>query len=197
MPDDGSGDAAQKPANRLLCDDCLATPRPWQEGRAALVYRGTGRRLALMLKHGDRLDLVPALGEWLAQAALPLLRPGMVVVPVPVHLRRLLGRKYNQAEMLARPVARAHGLVHLPGGLHRLRHTPMQDHGSVGDRFANVEGAIAVPAGMAAALRGRPVLLVDDVMASGATLSASAAALAAAGAGPVSILVLARAVKDT
>ncbi|UFS65890.1 double zinc ribbon domain-containing protein [Paracoccus denitrificans] len=196
LPGDGYGDGGDEAAGLLVCDDCIAMPRPWQQARAALVYRGAGRRLALMLKHGDRLDLAPALGGWVARAALPLLRPDAVVVPVPVHLRRLLRRKYNQAEMLSRRVARTHGLAHLPGALRRLRHTPMQDHGSVRDRFANVEGAIAVPARMAPRLQGRPVLLVDDVMASGATLAASAQALAAAGAGPISVVVLARAVKD-
>ncbi|MCJ1900819.1 MULTISPECIES: double zinc ribbon domain-containing protein [Paracoccus] len=196
LPGDGAGDAGDAAAGLLVCDDCLGLQRPWQQGRAALVYRGSGRRLALMLKHGDRLDLAPALGGWVARAALPLLRPDAVVVPVPVHLRRLLKRKYNQAEMLSQHVARAHGLAHLPGALRRLRHTPMQDHGSVGDRFANVDGAIGVPARMVPRLRGRAVLLVDDVMASGATLAASAQALAAAGAGPISVVVLARAVKD-
>ncbi|WP_082658127.1 ComF family protein [Paracoccus sp. MKU1] len=196
LPGDGIGNAGEEEAGLLICDHCLAMPRPWQQGRAALVYRGSGRRLALMLKHGDRLDLAPALGDWVARAALPLLRPGAVVVPVPVHLRRLLKRRYNQAEMLSQRVARAHGLAHLPGALRRLRHTPMQDHGSIGDRFANVEGAIAVPARMARHVQGRAVLLVDDVMASGATLAASAEALRAAGAGPISVVVLARAVKD-
>ncbi|SIQ52535.1 Predicted amidophosphoribosyltransferases [Paracoccus thiocyanatus] len=197
LPGDGTGDAGDAAAGLLICDECLAMPRPWQQGRAALAYRGTGRRLALMLKHADRLDLAPALGDWVARAALPLLRPDAVVVPVPVHLRRLLRRKYNQAEMLSQRVARAHGLAHLPGALRRLRHTPMQDHGSVGDRFANVDGAIGVVARMVPRLRGRAVLLVDDVMASGATLAASAQALATAGAGPISVVVLARAVKDT
>ncbi len=197
LPCEGSGDAADEAAGLLVCDDCLAMPRPWQQGRAALTYRGTGRRLALMLKHGDRLDLVPALGNWVARAALPLVQPDTVVVPVPVHLRRLLKRKYNQAEMLSRQVARVHGLQHLPGALRRLRHTPMQDHGSVDDRFANLKDAIAVPGRMVPRVEGRAVLLVDDVMASGATLSASAKALMGAGAGPISVVVLARAVKDT
>lgn len=189
-------DTAEGVANLLTCDECLRVRRPWRHGRAALAYRGAGRKLALMLKHGDRLDLAPALGDWVARAALPLVRPGMVVAPVPLHLRRLVRRKYNQAEMLSRRVARAHGLAHMPGLLRRLRHTPMQDHGSVGDRFANVADAIAVAGPLVPQVQGRPVLLVDDVMASGATLAASAEALLAAGSGPVSVVVLARALKD-
>lgn len=178
-----------------LCDDCLATPRPWRRGRAALVYAGTGRRLTLALKHGDRVDLAPVLGRWLATAAAPLVVPGMLVVPVPIHPRRLFKRKYNQAALLGAQVARAHRLPLLPGALIRVRHTPMQDHGSVADRFANVDGALAVPAAMRARIRDRPLLLVDDVMASGATLAAAAGVLSQAGGGPVSVAVLARAVK--
>lgn len=177
----------------LACDDCLVRARPWRQGRAALVYAGSGRRLVLALKHGDRPDLAPALGRWLAAAAAPLIRPEAVVVPVPLHPRRLLARKYNQAALLGAAVARAHGLRLDAAALRRTRHTPMQDHGSVADRFANVEGAIEVAP--RARLEGRPVLLVDDVMASGATLGAAAEALVAAGAGPVSVAVLARAVK--
>ncbi|CAM3281672.1 Predicted amidophosphoribosyltransferases [Paracoccus aminovorans] len=197
LPGDGLEDAADEAAGLLVCDDCLAVQRPWLRGRAALAYRGTGRKLALMLKHSDRLDLAPVLGDWVARAAQPLVRPDMLVVPVPVHLRRLLKRKYNQAELLAQRVARAHGLAHRPQLLRRIRHTPMQDHGSVADRFANVDGALVVPARMAPLVEGRAVLLVDDVMASGATLAAAAEALRAAGAGPISVVVLARAVKDT
>ena len=181
----------------LVCDECLHVTRPWLRGRAALAYTGTGRRLALMLKHGDRLDIAPALGDWVARAATPLVRPDMIVAPVPAHLRRRMSRKYNQAEILAQRVARVHDLVHAPLLLRRLRHTPMQDHGSVGDRFANLEDAIDVPQRMVPRVQGRAVLLVDDVMASGATLAASALALRAAGAGPISVVVLARAVKET
>lgn len=178
------------------CDECVAMPRPWQGARAALVYRGTGRRLVLMLKHGDRADLAVVLGRWMADAAAPLILPGMAVVPVPVHPRRLMRRKYNQAALLAHQIARRHRLGMLPAALHRLRDTPMQDHRSLADRWQNQAQALAVTPRMAARLRGRAVLLVDDVMASGATLTAAAGALAAAGAGPIRVALLARAVKD-
>ena len=190
------GLAAVEGEEPLACDECLATPRPWAQGRASLVYAGSGRRLALALKHADRPDLAPALGRWLAVAAAPLVGPETLVVPVPMHPLRLLRRKYNQAALLAAAVARAHGLRVLPAALRRQRHTPMQDHRSVEDRFANVSGAITLARRAQAALAGRPVLLIDDVMASGATLAAAAEALEAAGAGPVAVAVLARAVKD-
>lgn len=184
-------------AGRLQCDDCLATPRPWQDGRAVMVYHGMGRKLAMMLKHGDRLDLVPALGTWLARAGAPLVRPGMIVAPVPMHPHRLILRKFNQAAMLSRRVALAHGLEHAPDLLRRTRHTSSQGQRDHAARALNQQGSITLRTGARQAIAGKPVLLVDDVMASGATLAAAAEALVMAGAGPVSVLVLARAVKDT
>ena len=95
--------------------------------------------------------------------------------------------------LLAAQIARAHDLPHRPALLVRTRHTEMQDHRGVADRFANVAGALRVAPRHTAAVRGRAVLLVDDVMASGATAAAAAEALIAAGSGPVSVAVLARA----
>ncbi|WP_207102717.1 double zinc ribbon domain-containing protein [Paracoccus shandongensis] len=192
LPDDGTG--ADDPM--LACDDCLSMARPWAQGRAAMVYAGTGRKLVLALKHGDRPDLAPALAAWLARAAGPLIGPDTIVAPIPLHLRRLLKRRYNQAALVSGRVARAHGAAHLPDLLVRRRHTASQDHRGISDRFANIAGALAVNPRCAVALQGRPVLLVDDVMASGATMAAATDALLAAGSGPVSVAVLARAVKD-
>lgn len=196
MAQTAPGVAAAGTAAALICDDCLRAPPPWQQGRAALAYRGTGRRLVLALKHGDRPDLAPYLGEWLARAAADLVRPGMIVAPVPLHPLRLLKRKYNQAALVSGVVARRHALIHAPALLRRLRATPPQDRRSRDDRFANLAGAIAVGRAPPGGLGGRAVLLVDDVMASGATLDAAARALAGADAGPVVVATLARAVRD-
>lgn len=191
LPDDGTGIEAG-----ATCDDCLHIARPWRRGRAALVYSGTGRQLVLALKHGDRPDLAPHLAGWLTAAAAPLIRPGMIVAPIPLHFRRLFRRRYNQATLLAAHLAKARGLPHMPDLLLRKRYTPGQDHKGVSDRFDNIAGALALNPRRSARVLGRPVLLIDDVMTSGATLAAAAEVLLAAGSGPISIAVLARAVKD-
>lgn len=193
LPDDGTGGGDD---DSLVCDDCLRIARPWRQGRAAMVYGGTGRQLVLALKHGDRPDLAPALAGWLSRAAAPLIRPDMVVAPVPLHLGRHLKRRYNQAALVSAQLAHARRLRHLPDLLVRTRPTERQDHRSIDERFANLDGAIAVSARGLPRIKDRPVLLVDDVMTSGATLAAAADALLAAGSGPISVAVLARAVKD-
>lgn len=194
LPDDG---VAAQGAAAPKCDDCLAVPRPWRNGRAALTYLGTGRKLVLMLKHGDRLDIASPLGDWLAAAAAPLISPATLVVPVPLHYRRLFHRRYNQASLLAARVAKAHGASHLPELLRRRRHTPMQEGRGIDARFRNIQGAFALRPRYQDLIRNRPVLLVDDVMASGATLTAASDTLLDAGAGSISVAVLARAVKET
>jgi predicted amidophosphoribosyltransferase len=178
-----------------LCDQCLTIARPWSRGRAALAYRDNGRKLVLALKHGDRLDLArPA--RWMARAGAPILREGMLAVPVPAHRWRLLRRRYNQAAVLAQALARVSGLEYLPEALVHTRRTRVQDGMEQEARFVNLSGAIAPHARHGARLRGADVLLIDDVMTSGATLAAAAEAARAAGAREVRVLVLARVAKD-
>lgn len=189
LPGDDAGTPVQ-------CDDCLGIARPWARGRAALLYKDNARRLILALKHGDRTELARPAGGWLARAAGPILTPGMLVAPVPMHRGRLLRRRYNQSALLSRSMARAAALDHCPDLLARPRRTETQDGKGVEARFGNVAGAFAVPQRRAEMVHGRHVLLVDDVMTSGATLAACAEACLAAGAGDVSVLVLARVAKD-
>ncbi len=194
LPGDGEGEGSGAGA-APLCDDCLVTPRPWRAGRAVMLYRDNGRRLVLALKHGDRMDLARPAAEWLLRAARPLLVPGMLVVPVPLHRWRLFRRRYNQAALLSAALARAGRLAHCPDALVRTRPTGSQEGRSREERFHHLAGAMRVPSRRQAMVRGREVLVVDDVMTSGATFTAAAGACLAAGAAGVSVLSLARVAK--
>ena len=182
--------------HRVKCDDCLTLARPWTRGRAALLYRDNGRRIVLALKHGDRLDLAQPAAGWLLRVAQPILVSGMLVAPVPLHWLRLLKRRYNQAALLSAAVARVAGLDHCPDVLTRPRNTRSQEGRDREGRFNNMTGAIALHPRRKAQITGRHVLLVDDVMTSGAPFAAAAEACLSAGAAEVSVLTLARVAKE-
>ncbi|MEO0566232.1 MAG: ComF family protein [Pseudomonadota bacterium] len=189
LPGDDTGHAER-------CDDCLKIARPWSRGRAALIYRGNARRLVLSLKHGDRHDIVPLASKWMAQAAKPILQTDALIAPVPLHWTRLLTRRFNQAALLSQAVAERIGLASCPDLLERRRKTPTLKKMTYDQRFDALDGAITVHKGRKHRLVNRSVILVDDVMTSGATLSAAAQACLHAGAKDVNVLLLARAQKD-
>ncbi len=174
------------------CDTCLSFPPPWQRGIAVLNYEGSGRRMVQALKRYDRLDLTPTLSAWLHRAAAPVLQGTDIIAPVPLHPSRLMRRKFNQSAELARPLAELSGLAYTPDLLTRTRRTESQQGKDRIERIENLKAAIAPTPRHRAALAGKRVLLVDDVLTTGATLSACTEACFAAGAQNVSIVVLAR-----
>lgn len=178
------------------CDDCMTIARPWGRGRSALIYKDGARAMVLRLKYGDRVDLVRTLSKWMAGIAPELLSEDTVLVPVPLHPLRLLKRRYNQSALLAKALAEQVARPVIPDLLQRTRRTKVQDGLSVEDRFNNQAGAIQPRQGVQTVLAQRSVLLIDDVMTSGATLAAATEACHSIGARHVDVLTLARVVKD-
>lgn len=178
------------------CDACLSHPRPWQRGRAAMIYRDTGRKLVLALKHGDRQEIARPAGLWLAAAVKDLLRETTLIAPVPLHWQRMIKRRYNQSALLAKVLSVKVDRAMCPDLLQRIRRTRSLDGMGQEERYRTLENAIRVHPRRRMRMIGRPILLVDDVMTSGATLAACTRACLDAGSGPVSIVTLARVVKD-
>lgn len=190
---DGCGSPFEyDPGPGVRCPACTARPLAFDRARAACLYDEHSRDLVLKLKHADRTDLAPVLARWLLRSARELLDEAEVIVPVPLHRWRLLSRRYNQAAEMARPLGRLAGVPVLPDALARVRRTETQGGKSAGGRRRNVAGAFAVPAGRTGQVRGRRVLLIDDVLTTGATAHACARALKAAGAAAVDLAVIAK-----
>ncbi|MFT8244482.1 double zinc ribbon domain-containing protein [Roseomonas sp. BN140053] len=177
---------------RLLCSRCAERPPLFDTARAAFTYGEGAKRLLLPFKHGDRPDLARPLARHMARAGAELLDRADLLVPVPLHWKRLLRRRYNQAALLARMLARRSGVPWLPDALRRLRATESLGERGAAEREAVLQGAFGLSRRGAAQVEGRRVLLVDDVLTSGATANACAAALRGAGATAVDVLAVAR-----
>jgi ComF family protein len=182
-------------ADTLLCGACLRDPPAFARARAVFRYDDAGRGLILGFKHGDRLHAAPAYGQWLARAGAELLQEADLVVPVPLHWTRLAWRRYNQSALLANAVARTARRHSVPDLLVRTRRTPQQGDMGRAARQRNVRRAFRVAPRHTALLPGKRIVLVDDVLTTGATAEECVRALLEAGAASVDLLTLARVVR--
>lgn len=174
------------------CAACMARAPAFDRARAACLYDEASRGLILKLKHADRTDLAPLFARWLARAAADLICEADAVVPVPLHPLRLIRRRFNQAAEIARPMAASVGLAYWPDVLERVRRTESQAGRSGSGRRRNVAGAFQVPRRWRERVAGARILIVDDVLTTGATAEGCARALKAAGAARVDLAVIAR-----
>ncbi|NBB52925.1 ComF family protein [Rhizobium sp. CRIBSB] len=192
---DGCGAAFEADGGAFAADRCAAcsaSPYGFSRARAACVYDEASRGLILRFKHGDHQPFAPLFARWIARAAADLIADCDAVLPVPLHPTRLLSRRFNQSAEIARPLARLSGREYLPDALSRVQRTESQGARSARGRRINVKSAFAVTPAGAMKIRGRRLLLIDDVLTTGATAEACTRALLAAGARSVDLAVVAR-----
>ncbi len=174
----------------LVCGACAKSPPAFDRARAVCLYTEHSRALITRLKHADRADYAPALSRWMVRAGADLLADADLLLPVPLHRWRLFWRTYNQAALLTRHIHQHTGISARYDILRRVKATPSQGRLSAAARRKNVVGAFAVR--LKAEVAGRNVVLIDDVLTTGATLNACARALRQAGAKRVDALVASR-----
>ena len=185
---------AYDPGPGILSMQAIADPPAYNRARAAVRYDDVARKLVHGLKYGDRMDLVPMIGRWMIRAGHELRGDADALVPVPLHWRRLWTRRFNQSAALAEHIARESGIAVTHAALKRVKATAQQVGLSRKDRATNVQGALKVAPDARPEVAGRRLILIDDVLTSGATSDACARALLRAGAAQVDVLVFARVV---
>jgi ComF family protein len=180
------------PGPGILSMEAIADPPAYHRARAAVRFDEISRALVHALKYGDRLDLAPMMGRWISHAGRELLAEADALVPVPLHWRRLWARRFNQSAALAAVISGESGVPIAAGALKRVKATAQQVGLSRTERAANIQGAFRVPEAGKAAVTGRRLILVDDVLTSGSTVDGCARALLRAGAANVDVLIFAR-----
>jgi ComF family protein len=176
----------------LECMPCMASPPPYDMARAVFAYDEGSRKLITGYKYQDRTQATPMFTSWLIRVGAELLAQTDIILPVPLHRWRLLQRRYNQSALLARNLSQASGKIMLPSALIRTRNTPQQAGLNRAQRLLNVKDAFNVPPAYRTQIKDKKILLLDDVLTTGATLNSCTQALLEAGVKAVYVLTLAR-----
>lgn len=178
-----------------FCPFCLKPQHLFSKARSCFVYDDHSKKVILTLKHNDGLFLAPFLGNLLYRTYIASNYEGVdAVVPIPLHWKRLLARQYNQAGLLAKELCKRANLPFKPELLRRHKHTLSQGHKTANERKLNLHEAFRVPQKIVKDVRGKHILLIDDVWTTGATLMEACRTLKKSGASQISILTLARVV---
>ncbi len=183
-------------AGESMCTKCLDKPPIFKSARSALIYNDTSRDLILGFKHGDKTHIAPSFVPWLTRAGSQMLENADYLIPVPLHRLRLISRRYNQAAIIAQALSRRTQIPHLPLALTRIRATQSQGHLKPDERARNVRKAFALNPKFKETLKGKSVILIDDVFTTGATVQECTKVLLKEGAKQVHILTLARVIKN-
>ena len=181
--------------DQSLCGACSYDRPPYARARAALAYDDASKDLILAFKHADKTDMTLIFAKWMLLAGRDLTKACDVIIPVPLHWTRLFARRYNQAALLAQALGRMSQTPVLSDGLIRHRRTPSQGHLGRAARARNVTGAFRLAPKYRDHLKGKRILLVDDVFTTGATVRAATKVLRRCGIVDVDVITMARVVK--
>lgn len=173
------------------CVTCLETPPIYHCARAALQYNDISRDLVLGFKHGDKTHIVQSFIPWLKQAGREMLGQADYLIPVPLYPARLIMRRYNQAALIADALSKSVNIAHLPTAMKRVRATPSQGHLTSDERMKNMQAAFDIPPKYRKMIKGKSLILIDDVLTTGATVNECAKVLYHHGARQVNVLTLA------
>lgn len=179
-----------------VCASCIEHTPEYDYARSAVIYNDASRKLVLDFKYGDRLQAVHTFAPWLLRAGKDLIEKTDVIVPVPLHRQRLWQRRFNQSALIAQELGKRTQKASLPDALLRLRATVPQKGLSRKERKDNVKNAFGLNLRHVEAVKGKNILLIDDVFTSGATLNECARALKKADAAAVFVLTITRVTKE-
>lgn len=180
---------------KALCAECMNTPKPYARIRSAFRYDEHSRKLITRFKYSDQTQLAKIYGTWLAKAGGTIIQHSDFIIPVPLHYFRFIGRRFNQSALLAHVLSKKTGIKTLPDALKRKRYTTPQTGLTKTQRKDNVKGAFAMNGRYMKDIKGKNILLIDDVVTTGSTIEQSTRTLLKAGAAQVNVLTLARAIK--